>query len=154
MVMRNGMVQSVEWERSRDELERVLADKYPGADIIDTNECVAGRLLSIYAGGRPVVPADLAAAGIDWDLVRGFRRTVLRELIRVPYGETITYGALGGRCGKPGAARAAGAAVARNPWPVIVPCHRVVGAGGRMVGFGKGIDAKRSLLAFERTRRR
>ncbi len=152
-VVRDGMLQSVEWERSRDELERVLADRYPGAKIVGTDECAAGRLLRAYSEGQPVAPADVAAAGIDWDLARGFRRTVLKALIRVPYGTTVTYGELAGRCGKPGAARAVGAAVARNPWPVLVPCHRVVGAGGRLVGFGKGIDAKRTLLEFEGTRR-
>jgi methylated-DNA-[protein]-cysteine S-methyltransferase len=74
---------------------------------------------------------------------------VLNELAGIPYGKTITYGALAARAGRGKAARAVGAAVSRNPWPVIVPCHRVVGAGGKMVGFGKGLDAKRILLASE-----
>jgi methylated-DNA-[protein]-cysteine S-methyltransferase len=92
---------------------------------------------------------SVAAVPVDWDRVHGFRRVVLKELAKVPYGETTTYGELAARAGRGKAARAVGAAMSQNPWPVILPCHRVVGAGGKMVGFGRGIDAKRTLLAFE-----
>jgi O-6-methylguanine DNA methyltransferase len=111
--------------------------------------CGAGRVLQAYSGCRPVAPETLAAIPVDWDRARGFQRTVLKELAGISYGKTITYGALAARAGRGKAARAVGAAVSRNRWPVIVPCHRVVGAGGKMVGFGKGIAAKRILLAFE-----
>ena len=78
-----------------------------------------------------------------------FERAVWAEIARIPYGEMVTYGAIATALGDPGAARAVGTACNRNPVPVIVPCHRVVGAGGRMVGFGGGLDRKRRLLELE-----
>jgi len=148
-VLRDGVLQSVAWESSRKRLEAALAETFPGASEIDPGECAAGRLLQAYSGGRRVPAEAVAAIPVAWDRARGFQRIVLRELAKVPYGETVTYGELAAKAGRERAARAVGAALARNPWPVILPCHRVVGAGGRMVGFGKGIHAKRILLSFE-----
>jgi len=84
--------------------------------------------------------------------VRGgsqFERAVWDQLKRIPYGEMQTYGDVAKAVGDPGAARAVGMACNRNPIAVIVPCHRVVGAGGKMVGFGGGIPLKRHLLELE-----
>jgi methylated-DNA-[protein]-cysteine S-methyltransferase len=78
-----------------------------------------------------------------------FERAVWAEIAKIPYGEMITYGAIATALGDPGAARAVGTACNHNPVPVIVPCHRVVGAGGKMVGFGGGLDRKRRLLELE-----
>ena len=78
-----------------------------------------------------------------------FERAVWREIALIPYGEMVTYGAIATALGDPGAARAVGTACNHNPVPVIVPCHRVVGAGGKMVGFGGGIERKRRLLELE-----
>ncbi|WP_328463956.1 methylated-DNA--[protein]-cysteine S-methyltransferase [Actinoplanes sp. NBC_00393] len=78
-----------------------------------------------------------------------FERAVWGEIARIPYGEMITYGAIATALGDPGAARAVGTACNHNPIPVIVPCHRVVGAGGKMVGFGGGLERKRKLLELE-----
>jgi methylated-DNA-[protein]-cysteine S-methyltransferase len=78
-----------------------------------------------------------------------FERAVWGEIAKIPYGEMITYGAIATTLGDPGAARAVGMACNHNPIPVIVPCHRVVGANGKMVGFGGGIDRKRRLLELE-----
>ncbi|GIE96460.1 methylated-DNA--[protein]-cysteine S-methyltransferase [Paractinoplanes rishiriensis] len=78
-----------------------------------------------------------------------FERAVWREIAQIPYGEMLTYGAIATALGDPGAARAVGTACNHNPVPVIVPCHRVVGAGGKMVGFGGGLDRKRRLLELE-----
>jgi methylated-DNA-[protein]-cysteine S-methyltransferase len=86
-----------------------------------------------------------------------FERAVWREMSEIPYGEMRTYGEIAATVGEPGAARAVGVACNRNPIPVIVPCHRIVGAGGKLVGFGGGLPRKRQLLelearvAFERT---
>lgn len=84
-------------------------------------------------------------------ILRGseFERAVWDQLLRIPYGEMRTYGAIASALGDPGAARAVGTACNRNPVPVIVPCHRVVGAGGKLVGFGGGLDRKRRLLELE-----
>lgn len=78
-----------------------------------------------------------------------FRRRVLAELVRIPYGATVSYGELAARCGRPGAARAVGNAVGRNPLPVVVPCHRVVRSDGSLGGYGGGRRRKRELLRLE-----
>ncbi|WP_341718228.1 methylated-DNA--[protein]-cysteine S-methyltransferase [Micromonospora sp. FIMYZ51] len=78
-----------------------------------------------------------------------FERAVWREMTRIPYGETLTYGEVARRVGDPGAARAVGVACNRNPIPVVVPCHRIIGAGGKLVGFGGGLDRKIKLLELE-----
>ena len=110
-------------------------------------------------GGDHAAAAELAAyfAGELTDFavpvrMRGgseFERAVWAEIAKIPYGEMVTYGAIATALGDPGAARAVGTACNRNPVPVIVPCHRVVGAGGKMVGFGGGLDRKRRLLELE-----
>ena len=151
-VLRDGVLLSVEWERSRIALEKALSVKFPGAIVIDPGKCDAGLLLEAYSEGEPIAPESVAAVRVDWDQARPFQRNVLKELAKVPYGRTITYGDLAARSGRRTAARAVGAALSRNPWPVIFPCHRVVGACGQMVGFGKGIDAKRILLSFEQSK--
>ncbi|WBB65796.1 methylated-DNA--[protein]-cysteine S-methyltransferase [Micromonospora sp. WMMD812] len=78
-----------------------------------------------------------------------FERAVWQVMTEIPYGETLTYGEVARRLGDPGAARAVGVACNRNPIPVIVPCHRIVGAGGKLVGFGGGLDRKVRLLELE-----
>ncbi|HEU5109868.1 MAG TPA: methylated-DNA--[protein]-cysteine S-methyltransferase [Micromonosporaceae bacterium] len=113
------------------------------------------------AGAAPLARAveQLAAyfAGelTEFDLplsVRGgsdFERAVWAALRDIPYGEMRTYGEIAVRAGDPGAARAVGVACNRNPLALVVPCHRVVGAGGKLVGFGGGLDRKRHLLELE-----
>ncbi|MFC3503472.1 methylated-DNA--[protein]-cysteine S-methyltransferase [Micromonospora krabiensis] len=78
-----------------------------------------------------------------------FERAVWQVMTEIPHGETLTYGEVARRLGDPGAARAVGVACNRNPVPVIVPCHRIVGAGGKLVGFGGGLDRKVHLLELE-----
>src|SRR3954454_23646832 len=78
-----------------------------------------------------------------------FQRTVWHELTQIPYGETISYGELARRIGRPDRARAVGTANGQNPIAVIVPCHRVIGANGKLVGYGGGLDNKRRLLELE-----
>jgi methylated-DNA-[protein]-cysteine S-methyltransferase len=86
---------------------------------------------------------------VDLRLARDFGRTVLGELARVPYGELTTYGTLAARAGKPRAARAVGTIMNRNPVPIVLPCHRVVGSTGSLVGYGGGLERKRALLELE-----
>lgn len=78
-----------------------------------------------------------------------FAHAVWTELTRIPYGETRTYGEVAAAVRAPSAARAVGVACHRNPVPLVVPCHRVVGAGGKLVGFGAGLPRKRWLLELE-----
>lgn len=87
---------------------------------------------------------------LDWSLMAGFNRRVLRELATgVPYGTVVGYQDLANRVGEPGAARAVGTAMGSNPLPVVVPCHRVVESDGGIGGFGGGLETKRALLALE-----
>ncbi|WP_426404511.1 methylated-DNA--[protein]-cysteine S-methyltransferase [Streptomyces sp. R-07] len=78
-----------------------------------------------------------------------FQLRVWEQLLRIPYGETRTYGELAEELGSPGASRAVGLANGKNPVGIIVPCHRVIGAGGGLTGYGGGLDRKQRLLAFE-----
>ncbi|MEU2393260.1 methylated-DNA--[protein]-cysteine S-methyltransferase [Streptomyces sp. NPDC007369] len=78
-----------------------------------------------------------------------FQRSVWAQLVRIPYGQTWSYGELAARLGKPNASRAVGLANGRNPIGIIVPCHRVIGASGGMTGYGGGVDRKVRLLEFE-----
>jgi methylated-DNA-[protein]-cysteine S-methyltransferase len=78
-----------------------------------------------------------------------FHLRVLDELARVPYGELTTYGALAARADHPKAARAVGTVMNRNPIPIVLPCHRVVGANGSLVGYGGGLERKEQLLRLE-----
>jgi len=86
---------------------------------------------------------------VDLTPLPGFQRAVLEELVRVPYGHVDTYGGLAQRIGKPRAARAVGGALNRNPIPIVVPCHRIVGATGSLVGYAGGLERKEALLGLE-----
>lgn len=103
------------------------------------------QLAEYFAGERRDFALEL-----DWTLVSGFNRQVLRELATgVPYGSVVNYGELADRAGQPRAAQAVGAAMGANPLPVVVPCHRVVESDGGLGGFGGGLETKRQLLALE-----
>ena len=78
-----------------------------------------------------------------------FQESVLHELARVPYGQTDTYGRLAAKVGKPRAARAVGTVMNRNPIPIVLPCHRIVGANGALTGYAGGLEIKRALLELE-----
>jgi methylated-DNA-[protein]-cysteine S-methyltransferase len=86
---------------------------------------------------------------VDLRPARDFGRAVLKELARVPYGELTTYGTLASRAGRPRAARAVGTVMNGNPVPIVLPCHRVVGSTGSLVGYAGGLDRKRTLLELE-----
>jgi methylated-DNA-[protein]-cysteine S-methyltransferase len=86
---------------------------------------------------------------VDLRPAREFGRAVLEQLARVPYGELTTYGTLAARAGRPRAARAVGSVMNRNPVPIVLPCHRVVGSTGALVGYAGGLDRKRTLLELE-----
>jgi methylated-DNA-[protein]-cysteine S-methyltransferase len=103
------------------------------------------RRLRAYFEGQPVdFPDDL-----DLDGATLFQREVWEAARLIPRGETRSYSWLAGRIGRPGAARAVGQALGRNPLPVIVPCHRVLAADGGLGGFSGGLDMKRLLLGLE-----
>jgi len=97
-----------------------------------------------FVGRRRVFDLTLDLRGLP-----PFTVSVLRELARVPYGETTTYGTLASRVGRPRAARAVGTVMNRNRIPIVLPCHRVVGAGGDLVGYAGGLERKTALLTLE-----
>ena len=104
---------------------------------------VAEQLADYLAGRRSTFDLELAPKGTD------FQHAVWAELRRIPPGETRSYGEIAQALGRPGAARAVGRANATNPLPLVVPCHRVVGADGSLTGFAGGLGWKRRLLAIE-----
>jgi methylated-DNA-[protein]-cysteine S-methyltransferase len=104
---------------------------------------VRRQLEEYFAGRRQAFDVPLSMPGTD------FQQTVWAELRRIPYGETISYGELARRVGNPAASRAVGSANGKNPIPIIVPCHRVIATGGKLGGFGGGLDTKRWLLSHE-----
>jgi len=86
---------------------------------------------------------------VDVALLADFNRRVLRELGRVPYGDVVTYGELAARVAQPSAARAVGMVMNRNPLPIVLPCHRVIGANGKLTGYAGGLERKETLLRLE-----
>ena len=86
---------------------------------------------------------------VDLSPTAPFARQILKRLARVPHGQVTTYGALARAAGRPRAARAVGTVMNRNPIPIVLPCHRVIGANGSLVGYGGGLDRKRLLLELE-----
>jgi methylated-DNA-[protein]-cysteine S-methyltransferase len=107
------------------------------------------KALTLLAAGQAAEFPDLP---LCWDGVPPFTADILRTLLeQVPAGRTVTYGGLAELAGHPGKARAVGQAMARNPWPLVVPCHRVLGADGALTGYTNphGLDLKALLLALE-----
>ena len=103
----------------------------------------AEQLASYFAGELREFTLPLRPSGTPFEL------TVWDGLCRIAYGETTSYGELAGRVGRPGAARAVGRANGRNPLPIVVPCHRVIGADGTLTGYAGGLSVKRALLDLE-----
>jgi methylated-DNA-[protein]-cysteine S-methyltransferase len=100
-----------------------------------------------YLLGRYVRFSDYP---LVWDGITGFEKRVLLGLGDIPYGRTTSYGEIAGRIGSPRAARAVGQALKRNPWPILIPCHRVIGKQGGLRGFSSGCGWKRILLRIEK----
>jgi methylated-DNA-[protein]-cysteine S-methyltransferase len=112
-------------------------DAEPFRDVIE-------QLAAYFAGDLKTFDLPLGLHGTP------FQRTVWAALREIPYGETVSYGELANHIGRPGAARAVGLANGKNPIGIVVPCHRVVGVGGDLTGYGGGIERKQHLLTFER----
>lgn len=108
---------------------------------------VTARLRAYFGGDLTAleeIPADPHGSE--------FQRSVWRELRRIPVGETISYGQLAARLGRPSASRAVGMANSRNPVGIVIPCHRVIGANGKLTGYAGGVERKQWLLEHERGR--
>ena len=106
-------------------------------------DAAQSQLQEYFAGRRRVFDLPLAPHGTE------FQRTVWQALADIPYGNTISYAQLAQRLGNPNGTRAVGAANGRNPLPIVLPCHRVIGADGGLTGFGGGLPTKEFLLRLE-----
>ncbi len=109
------------------------------------SEVVARQIEEFFAGERHTFDFPLAPKGTE------FQKRVWAELLRIPFGETISYGELARRVGNPAASRAVGSANGKNPISLIVPCHRVIGSNGKLTGYGGGLELKEKLLDWERS---
>ena len=124
-------------------------EKHPPAGSADARfdeapfQSAREQLAAYFAGELREFDLPIEAAGTP------FQRRVWRALLDIPYGDTESYGGLARRIGNPNACRAVGLANGRNPIPIIVPCHRVIGSDGSLTGYGGGIERKRWLLAHE-----
>ena len=103
----------------------------------------AEELNEYFAGRRQVFSIDVNPAGTE------FQKKIWKALLTIPFGKTKTYGEIAALIGNPDAVRAAGGAANKNPVPVIIPCHQVIGADGKLVGFGGGLERKAYLLHLE-----
>jgi len=143
-------LRSIEWEDKGDRMHRLLRLHYgeQGYQLADCPTASAARLaLEAYFGGELDAIEELRTQTRGTNL----QRSVWSALRTIPAGTTLSYGQLARQIGHPSAVRAVGAANGANPIPVVVPCHRVIGADGSLTGFGGGLERKRWLLAHERT---
>ena len=127
-------------EALRDVMEIGATAPAREAEIADIPERVSALASGRYAS---------LALQMDWDGITPFRRAVLEEAMRIPAGETRSYGWLAAKVGRPRAARAVGRVMATNPFPIVVPCHRVIGSDGALHGYGGGLAMKEALLKAE-----
>ncbi len=130
----NGAVTGLRW------VEKITCPSEP-TPLADE---AARQVRAYLAGQRREFDLPLAPRGTD------FQRAVWEQVSAIPYGRTRTYGEIAAALGRPGSARAVGAAVGRNPIWLAIPCHRVVGKGGALTGYAGGLERKAFLLALER----
>ena len=130
----------IEFQQPRHPVRRTDAWREGGHPTLDAARTQLGEY---FAGSRKRFDLSLAPQGT------AFQKQTWAELGNIPYGQTVSYAELAARTGRPGAARAVGAAIGRNPLPIVVPCHRVVGATGSLTGFSGGLATKDHLLRLE-----
>lgn len=124
-----------------------LRGRLHGLGLVRDDRGMAGTTRQIweyFAGKRKAFSIRLDLRGTE------FQKKVWKALSAIPYGRTETYGSIARRIGRPGASRAVGAACGANPAAIVVPCHRVIGSGGRLTGFAGGIAMKKKLLEMEK----
>jgi O-6-methylguanine DNA methyltransferase len=143
----DGILRALEFGDLEDRLRRLLHDHYGDYTLRDgaAPASITDALEAYFRGNLDALNAvQTATAGTP------FQREVWRALRTIPAGSTISYGQLATQIGRPSASRAVGAANGANPIPIVVPCHRVIGANGTLTGFGGGLPRKQWLLEHER----
>ena len=143
----HGALRATEFAENESRMHRLLSRYYPGHTIGEGSapEAIKRALEAYFAGDAEALKAIRTAAGGT-----AFQREVWDALRSIPAGTTVSYGELAASLGRKGASRAVGAANGANPIPIVVPCHRVIGADGSLTGFGSGLPRKRWLLDHER----
>jgi methylated-DNA-[protein]-cysteine S-methyltransferase len=142
----------IPWQNSRRDVLAILRAEFPTAREDARALSKAAALLRKYFKGE-LVEFNLP---LDLDGLTAFQKNVLSAARKIPYGRTLAYGEVAARANRPGAARAAGTALARNPLPILIPCHRVLASGGRAGGFSArgGVKTKFALLRMEAAKRK
>jgi O-6-methylguanine DNA methyltransferase len=133
--------------KSEDDFVARLRDRYPGKEVVKDGAAASPavrQLEEYFQGSRREFDLELDLEGRT-----PFQEKVLRLVASIPYGRTKGYGQVAGEAGNPGAARAVGSVMHNNPIPLVIPCHRVLSAGGKLGGFGSGIENKKRLLNME-----
>lgn len=147
LVCGGGVLRALAFDGDHDWMHRWLGRQYGPSALAPGRApaAIRGRVEAYFAGhlgSLDEVPVDTAGTP--------FQQMVWSALRAIPVGTTVTYGQLAARIGKPRSSRAVGMASGSNPVPIVVPCHRVIGANGTLTGYGGGLDRKRWLLAHER----
>jgi len=138
---------TIAFTTAQPDADGVAANRQAELDVNPVLAKTIEQLREYFAGERTTFDLPLRTGGTP------FQRKVWEALAEIPYGETWTYAELARRIGSPTAVRAVGAANGQNPLPIVLPCHRVIGSNGKLVGYGGGMDRKRFLLELEaRTR--
>lgn len=136
----NGALAELTFARKRSVVDLLCRAEPPEAELMSP---LIRQVRAYFDGTLKAFDLELAPQGT------GFQLAVWNELRKIPYGATTTYGRIANDIGAAGHARAVGAANGANPIPIIIPCHRVIGANGTLVGYGGGLDVKRALLDHE-----
>ena len=133
-------------EKKLERIEFQTSKVTPGKDWIEDADVFKGvvdQLKAYFKRERSRFDVEMDLKGTE------FQKRVWAKLVQIPYGTTISYGELAKRIGNPKASRAVGMANGKNPIPIIIPCHRVIGKNGTLTGFGGGLDIKQTLLDLE-----
>lgn len=148
VVVGESLIREVLLTANEDKARDEVRQKHPRHAWTESGPAqdACAQLREFFQGERSAFDLPL-----DWSRFTPFATAILRELAKIPLGATLTYGELAQRAGYPGRARAVGRVMAGNPYPILLPCHRVVGRDGRLTGYsgGKGIMTKSQLLEFE-----
>lgn len=144
LIARGGALTGIWFEQGRDARKGDASLVPAGSAVLERTKA---QLEEYFRGERREFDLPLAPAGTE------FQRRVWQRLLAIEYGVTTTYGALAQELGNPNASRAVGLANGSNPIPIVIPCHRVIGANGALTGFGGGLPIKSALLDLERARR-
>ena len=139
LIGKNGLLEEIHFPNSAE--STIIEDNWHHDEEYFAD--VLQQLKEYFAGSRQNFDVKLSLKGTD------FQRQVWQELQRIPYGKTASYGDIAKRINNPKACRAVGAANGKNPIPIIIPCHRIIGNDGSLTGFGGGLKLKKTLLDLE-----